>query len=167
MMPIHLATCQFKRDPAMEHLASTSVEADAEAVLFSWTDQEGRGYEVLLREVDRLVATLRCDGQEFDVATDELDLQCRALGLTWETAASMVDAAWTPPAAGVSGFFAQGLNTMAIDSKDHPLHQVPDDLPVPPGSAPQPAGAVPPPPGPYAGEIEDEAGDPVGKPPRM
>lgn len=67
---------------------------------------------------------------------------------------------------------------MATDPKDHPLHQVPKDLPRPPGDLP-PAGPPPPFPqqpvtgpspdgiGPYAGEEENEAGDPVGKPPRM
>ncbi|MDZ7865761.1 hypothetical protein [Acidovorax sp.] len=87
-MPAHAVTCQFQRDPGSERLASTPVEADAEAVLFSWTDQEGRGYEVLLRGGDRLVATLRFDAQERDVATEELHLQCRALGLVWEAATS-------------------------------------------------------------------------------
>lgn len=67
---------------------------------------------------------------------------------------------------------------MATDPKDHPLHQVPEHLPRPPGdlppagpppSSPQPPAAVPLPDGagPYAGEEENEAGDPVGKPPRM
>jgi len=65
---------------------------------------------------------------------------------------------------------------MATDPKDHPLHQVPDNLPRPPGDLPpsteQPI--TPPQPqttitgsGPFAGEVEDEGGDPVGKPPRM
>jgi hypothetical protein len=65
---------------------------------------------------------------------------------------------------------------MAIDPKDHPLHKVPEHLPrppgdLPPGSAPSqpPPAAVPSPDGtgPYAGEVENEAGDPVGKPPRL
>lgn len=66
---------------------------------------------------------------------------------------------------------------MATDPKDHPLHQVPDELPRPPGDLPpstdQPK--VPQPstqPGaedakPFQGEVEDESGDPVGKPPRL
>lgn len=65
---------------------------------------------------------------------------------------------------------------MATDPRDHPLHQVPEELPRPPGDLP-PAEPPPLPPhpsepggtgaNPYAGEIEDEAGDPVGKPPRL
>ncbi|EJE52075.1 hypothetical protein PMI14_03186 [Acidovorax sp. CF316] len=103
MMPTHAVTCQFKRDPASEHLASTPVEVDAEAVLFSWTDQEGRGYQVLLREGDRLVATLRWDDLERAAATEELDLQCRALGLIWEAASPVVETAWASSAAGADG----------------------------------------------------------------
>jgi len=73
---------------------------------------------------------------------------------------------------------------MATDPKDHPLHQVPDNLPRPPGDLPpstdQPAPAPSQPqpvpaggsagnsgPSPYAGEVEDENADPVGQPPRM
>lgn len=109
MMPTHAVTCQFKRDPASEHLASTPVEVDAEAVLFSWTDQEGRGYQVLLREGDRLVATLRCDHLERAAATEELDRQCRALGLIWEAVSPVVETAWASPAAGVGGVAPPGF----------------------------------------------------------
>lgn len=70
---------------------------------------------------------------------------------------------------------------MATDPKEYPLHQVPEHLPrppgdLPPGSPPVPSpgpkpqpGAVPSPDGvgPYAGEVEDEAADPVGRPPRL
>lgn len=66
---------------------------------------------------------------------------------------------------------------MSTDPKDHPPHQVPDNLPKPPGDlppsteqpvTPQPATV----PGqahstPCTGEVEDESGDPVGKPPRL
>lgn len=65
---------------------------------------------------------------------------------------------------------------MAIDPKDDRLHQVPDNLTSPPGD--QPPGTVQlitpqqrqttiTGSGPYAGEVEDEDSDPVGKPPRM
>lgn len=99
MMPTHAVTCQFRRDPASEHLASSPIEVDAEAVLFSWTDQEGRSYQVLLREGDRLVATLHCDGLERVAATEELGRQRRALGLIWEAASPAVETAWSSPAA--------------------------------------------------------------------
>lgn len=66
---------------------------------------------------------------------------------------------------------------MATDPKDHPLHKVPDELPRPPGDLPpsteQPTTPQPSTrPGewgtkPYEGEVEDESGDPVGKPPRL
>lgn len=104
-MPAHAVTCYFQRDPGSERLASTPVEADAEAVLFSWTDREGRGYEVLLRGGDRLVATLRFDAQEHDVATEELHMQCRALGLVWEAATSPAEVVRTAATVGegVSG----------------------------------------------------------------
>lgn len=106
-MSIHVLTCQFQRDPATEHLTSTPVVVDAEAVLFSWTDQEGRGYEVLLRGGERLVASLHCDLQEHMIATEELDLQCRALGLAWEPVADVV--AWTAPALGAAGAGPDGI----------------------------------------------------------
>lgn len=60
------------------------------------------------------------------------------------------------------------------DPKDHPLHRVPDELPRPPGDLPpsteQPTSPPAPEQGshkPYAGEAENEAADPVGKPPRV
>ena len=109
-MPAHAVTCQFQRDPGSERLASTPVEADAEAVLFSWTDQEGRGYEVLLRGGDRLVATLRSDAQERDVATEELHLQCRALGLVWETVTS---------ASGEGVSVAEEISPRGVDHHGH------------------------------------------------
>ncbi|MFY3385247.1 hypothetical protein [Paracidovorax sp. MALMAid1276] len=71
---------------------------------------------------------------------------------------------------------------MPTDPNEHPAHKVPEQFPLPPGDLPP--GDLPPstdkptlppqpslPPasqgGPYAGEKEDEAGDPVGKSPRM
>jgi len=67
---------------------------------------------------------------------------------------------------------------MATDPKDHPVHAVPDSLPRPPGDLPpsteEPAEPTPPPQpaqptgvSPYAGEVENEAADPVGTPPRL
>lgn len=93
----------------MEHLASTPVAADAEAVLFSWTDREGRGYEVLLRGSDRLVAALRFDAQECHAATQELGLQCKALGLAWEAMAPSQDTAWTGAPANAGGAGSHGI----------------------------------------------------------
>lgn len=93
----------------MEHLASTPVVADAEAVLFSWTDREGRGYEVLLRGSDRLVAALRFDAQECHAATQELGLQCKALGLAWEAMAPSEDTAWTAAPANAGGAGSHGI----------------------------------------------------------
>lgn len=66
---------------------------------------------------------------------------------------------------------------MVTDPNEHPAHKVPETFPLPPGDLPpsteQPT--MPPQPqlpqssaeGPYAGEVEDESGDPVGKPPRL
>ena len=116
-MATHVLTCQFQRDPATEHLASTPVVVDAEAVLFSWTDREGRGYQVLLRGRERLVAMLRCDLQEHTIATQELDLQCRALGLMWRATAFVEDAAWPLPAAGAFGAVPE--NTFATGAFHH------------------------------------------------
>lgn len=74
---------------------------------------------------------------------------------------------------------------MATDPKDHPVHAVPDELPRPPGDLPPsseppgqpvPQAPVPAPqpglassggPNPYSGEVENEAADPVGAPPRL
>lgn len=66
---------------------------------------------------------------------------------------------------------------MSTDPNEHPAHRVPEQFPLPPGDLP-PSNlppTLPPQPilppssggGPYVGEEEDEAGDPVGKPPRM
>ena len=66
---------------------------------------------------------------------------------------------------------------MATDPNEHPAHKVPETFPLPPGDLPpsteQPS--LPPPPqlpegggsNPYAGEVENEEGDPVGCPPRL
>ena len=64
---------------------------------------------------------------------------------------------------------------MATDPNDHPLHQVPDEPPRPPGDLPpSEKPATPPQPSSpeqaaqtgYAGEKENEQGGPVVKPPR-
>jgi hypothetical protein len=64
---------------------------------------------------------------------------------------------------------------MATDPNQHPEHQVPDNLPLPPGNLPPSTEQPTLPPQPqlpqsgsdYAGEVEDEEADPVGQPPRM
>lgn len=81
------ATYQFRRDLRTEHLSSTTVEMDAVAVLFSWTDQEGRGYEVVHSGPDQLVASVSFDEAEQDTAIGDLDTQCSALGLVREPVA--------------------------------------------------------------------------------
>ncbi|WP_291506863.1 hypothetical protein [Acidovorax sp.] len=62
------------------------------------------------------------------------------------------------------------------DPAEHPAHQVPEHLPLPPGDLPPSEQPTMPPqpqlptgsgPGPYAGEVENEEGDPVGQPPRV
>jgi hypothetical protein len=66
--------------------------------------------------------------------------------------------------------------TSQADPAEHPAHQVPEHLPLPPGDLPpSEPPAMPPQPqlptgsghGPYLGEVENEEGDPVGRPPRM
>lgn len=66
---------------------------------------------------------------------------------------------------------------MATDPNEHPAHVVPEKFPLPPGDLPpstEPLTIPPQPslptgsqPGPYAGEVENEGGDPVGQPPRL
>lgn len=60
---------------------------------------------------------------------------------------------------------------------EHPLHDVPEHFPLPAGDLPpsREEPTLPPQPilpdravgGSYAGEVEDEGGDPVGQPPRL
>ena len=67
-------------------------------------------------------------------------------------------------------------HAVATDPNEHPAHRVPETYPLPPGDLP-PSTEIPTmPPQPqlpqssspdYAGEVEDEDGDPVGQPPRM
>jgi len=66
---------------------------------------------------------------------------------------------------------------MAANPIEHPAHEVPETLPIPPGDLPPSPEkpTLPPQPSlpngdrtdPYQGEVEDESGDPVGKPPRL
>lgn len=66
---------------------------------------------------------------------------------------------------------------MVTDPNEHPAHVVPEKFPLPPGDLPpssEPLTIPPKPdlpqssaPNPYAGEVENEDGDPVGLPPRL
>lgn len=83
-MPRNVAIHRFQRDLRAEHLSSTTAQADAVAVLFSWTDQVGRGYEIVQQAPDQLVARVAFDEAEREAAIGDLDAQCSALGLVRE-----------------------------------------------------------------------------------
>lgn len=65
---------------------------------------------------------------------------------------------------------------MATDPTEHPVHQVPEELPLPPGDLPPSTEQPTIPQQPQLPEstetdnlreVEDESGDPVGLPPKM